>query len=152
MDQVDQGGLTPLFMASMRGFVEIVRALLEAGANKDKVIVMTGGVPSTAHLIANLHGHQAIVNLLEEKGAAFSGMGQSLGGDAGAEAELTPEQARARRLARFGGGAAAPLTAREAEEGKSAAQEGTGDGEVDSEDEAELALALKLSMEGDGTD
>ena len=59
------GGVTPLFMTSQNGHLEIVRLLVEAGADKDKA----GNYGVTPLQIARNKGRLEIVRLLVDAGA-----------------------------------------------------------------------------------
>ena len=59
-------GLTPLFLASQNGCLDIASLLIEKGADKNKAI-NEGATPLA---IARGNGHLDVVSLLIDKGAA----------------------------------------------------------------------------------
>ena len=61
-------GITPLYMSSLDGHVEIVKLLLEAGADVNAKAYV-GGKDYTPLSIAKEKGHSEIVKLLKEHGA-----------------------------------------------------------------------------------
>ena len=62
----DQDGWPVLIWASDKGYLEIVKLLLEKGAQVDVKTTDTGGTPL---FLASFQGHTEIVKLLLEKGA-----------------------------------------------------------------------------------
>ena len=70
MRSKDQGrtdtGETPLFTAAREGYLEVVRFLVESGANKDQGTTDDGMMPV---LIAADEGHLEVVRFLVESGA-----------------------------------------------------------------------------------
>ena len=59
-------GSTPLFIAALEGHLEVVRFLVESGANKDQGLTDDG---RTALFIAAENGHLEVVRFLVESGA-----------------------------------------------------------------------------------
>ena len=70
IDQADNYGATPLFMASLEGRAEVVRELLTAGADhtlaRDIIDDKKKVTPLEA---ARCEGHHSLVQLLQEYGA-----------------------------------------------------------------------------------
>jgi ankyrin repeat protein len=65
-------GCTPLMAAAMNGNAEIVRILLEAGADVNARMRPAGGTPGkTALLFAAQEGHTEIVDVLRKAGAEW---------------------------------------------------------------------------------
>ena len=60
---------TPLFVASQKGHMEVVRELLAAGADHTLAWIIDDQRKETPLEAAHLHGHHRIVQLLEEHGA-----------------------------------------------------------------------------------
>ena len=58
--------MTPLCIAAQRGHLEVVRFLVEAGANKDQGRTDTGATPL---FTAAQNGHLEVVQFLVESGA-----------------------------------------------------------------------------------
>ena len=54
-----------MFIASLEGHLEVVRLLIEAGADKDKA----NDDGTTPLYVASINGHLEVVRLLVEKGA-----------------------------------------------------------------------------------
>eukprot|EP00919_Chromeraceae_sp_WS-2016_P076683 GHVR01181291.1.p1 GENE.GHVR01181291.1~~GHVR01181291.1.p1 ORF type:complete len:116 (+),score=10.79 GHVR01181291.1:256-603(+) len=65
----DADGKTPLVRASMRGDLDMVKLLIEKGANIDDISYFTHEDGATALIFASTHGHVEIVKLLIEEGA-----------------------------------------------------------------------------------
>ena len=59
-------GATPLYTAALKGHLEVVRFLVESGANKDQGTTDKGATPL---FVAAEKGHLAVVRLLVESGA-----------------------------------------------------------------------------------
>ena len=66
VDQIDQQGIWPLFLAAQNGDAEVVRALLDGGADANKARTDDGTTPL---LIAAEKGHVGVACALLESGA-----------------------------------------------------------------------------------
>ena len=66
MEKARKGGATPVWMACQMGHLDVVRLLIEEGADKGHVDDDTG---ATCVFIATHNGHIDVVRLLIEKGA-----------------------------------------------------------------------------------
>jgi ankyrin repeat protein len=73
-DQKTPGGYTPLYWAAQRGLVDVVRALLAAGAPVDAQELEDGKTPLT---VALLKAHGEVVGALLEAGASLEVMTHS---------------------------------------------------------------------------
>ena len=61
-------GVTPLFMASQEGHLDVVKALLAAGANVNSFWTKKNGTTETCLQAARRNKHQGIIKVLEEAG------------------------------------------------------------------------------------
>jgi uncharacterized protein len=61
-----QGGMTPLLLATRQGYIDTVRALIDAGADVNQV---SAGDRSSALLVATINGQFDLAMLLLERGA-----------------------------------------------------------------------------------
>jgi ankyrin repeat protein len=66
VDQIDQQGIWPLFLAAQNGHAEAVRALLDGGADANKATADNGWTPL---IWAAENGHAAVVRMLLDGGA-----------------------------------------------------------------------------------
>ena len=69
IDQAKKDECTPLYMASKEGHVEVVRALLAAGADHTLARDIDDQRKETPLGTARRNGHHSIVQLLQEYGA-----------------------------------------------------------------------------------
>ena len=69
-------GVTPLFIASEKGHLEVVNALLSRGAAVDSVLMVSASAPhfvgSTPLYVASHFGHAGVVRALLLRGAAVN--------------------------------------------------------------------------------
>ena len=60
----DDCGTTPLFIAAQNGELEVVEALIAAGANKDVTVTPANGQQYTPFDTASVFGHDQVADLL----------------------------------------------------------------------------------------
>ena len=65
LNNIDNNGRSPLYYASMNGHIEVVKFLVECGANIHQITNSDETIVYKAHS----YGHQDVVEFLLEKGA-----------------------------------------------------------------------------------
>ena len=75
IDEKDRSGSTPLYYASLNGHLDILRSLLDEGAN----VNAQGGWYGNALQAASERGHEQVVKTLLDKGAEVNAQGGEYG-------------------------------------------------------------------------